>query len=71
MSWDTKALLVLTATWAGTAIIYVTSMDMPTGARAWGAGAALFLLITLGVWLAERKGRRRAHVSERASDAES
>ena len=71
MSWDAKALVIVTATWGATTLVYVTAMDMPTGARAWGAGAALFLLVTLGVWRAERRGARRAAASGQASDGES
>jgi Flp pilus assembly protein TadB len=59
VSWDGKALLVLTMIWAGIALVYATVIDMVTGARAWGAGAALFAVLTLGIWYAELRGARR------------
>lgn len=58
MSWDSKALIVLTLTWAVLAVIYVTVIGMVTGARAWGAGALIFLLLLLVLLYAERRGIR-------------
>jgi hypothetical protein len=61
MSWDSKSLLLLTVTWAALAVVYATPVvDMTAGTWAWGAGAAIFLLVFLAVWRAERRGSGRA-----------
>ena len=55
MSWDTKALVLLTLTWAVVALIYATVIGMMPGARGWGAGAVIFGALTLAVEYAERR----------------
>ena len=60
MSWDSKALLILTLTWGILAIIYVTVIGMVTGARGWGTGAVIFLVLLLGLLYAERQGADKA-----------
>ncbi len=71
MSWDCKALVVLTGTWAAMAILYVTVIGMATGARAWGAGAAIFLVLMLVAAYAERRGAQvRLHAARPATAGE-
>ncbi len=57
MSWDIKAFVILSLSWAVIAVLYVWAMNMPAGARAWAAGTGVFLLTLLGVVYAERRGR--------------
>ncbi len=59
MSWDSKALLLVAGIWVLVSVIYATVIGMMPGARAWGAGAVIFLAFMLAVWYAERKGARR------------
>ncbi len=59
VSWDTKALAVLTLAWAAVAIVYLTIVDMMPGARGWATGAVIFGVLTLAGWVADRRGARR------------
>lgn len=70
MSWDSKSLIVLILAWALVTVIYATAMDMPEATRAWGAGTALFVLILLGLFWAERRGTRRAGAEGQGRDDE-
>jgi hypothetical protein len=59
MSWDGKALLILTLIWAAISLIYATVIGMAPGARAWGAGALIFAFLTWTVRRMERQGATR------------
>lgn len=58
MSWDARAMLVLAAVWVLIGTLYATVEDLPAGAWAWGAGAAVFAAIAVTVWVADRRGGR-------------
>lgn len=58
MSWDSKALAVIVFIWIMLAIMYATVFEMPTGARAWGAGAVTFLILVAVVGYAEHRESR-------------
>ncbi len=60
MSWDAKALLWLTLIWAVIAVLFVPVLGMVEGARGWGVGAAIFLLLYLWLKKAEREGHAPA-----------
>lgn len=71
MSWDIKALVILTLTWALLAAIDAagwTGMVMMEAARAWGAGSLIFLVVLLGVWYAERRGAKAARRATRLEE---
>ncbi|AEB12235.1 hypothetical protein [Marinithermus hydrothermalis] len=58
MSWDAKALLVLMLIWAFIAAIFVPVLGMVEGARGWGVGAGVFLILFLWlVWAEGQSGR--------------
>ncbi len=68
MSWDLKAMALLTVIWAAVTVIFLTLMDMPAGTRAWATGSVVMFLVALGVWYAERKGAKRFDENEPAGD---
>lgn len=69
MSWDARALIGLALIWVVLSGVYVTVIHMMPGARGWGAGAALFLLLAAGVWYAERRGARAMRRAPRREEA--
>ena len=58
MDEDVVTLAVVFVVWALLAAVYalVPMFDMPAAARVWGAGAAVFLALT--VWVARSRRRR-------------
>lgn len=59
MSWETRVVGLITLVWGMLAVLYATVIGMPTGARAWGAGALLFAGLLAALLRAERQGVRR------------
>ncbi len=68
MSWDVKVMGLLVIIWAAVTVIFLTLMDMPAGTRAWATGSVVMLVVTLGVWYAERKGAQRLDEDKPAGD---
>lgn len=71
MSDDRWLVILVFAVWAVLALLYATvpMLHMPGGARIWGAGAVIFLVLALVVLAAERMAaaRRRSRSSAPAA----
>ena len=59
MTVDVKIMLLMVVVWIVMAILWSTVIVMPEGARAWSMGAIVMSLVSLAVFYAERRGRRR------------
>ncbi len=61
MDEDLVALLVVFGVWVALALAYafVPMLDMPAAARVWGAGATVFLGLSIWLVLSGARGRRR------------
>ncbi len=63
---DTVLLGIVFCVWGALAAMYATipMIQMPTAFRVWGLGAVLFLVLTVIVAIAGRRGRKRAASEE-------
>ena len=55
MSWDTRLMALMVVVWLVMATIWNSFVPMPEGARAWGIGAFVMLIVFAATVYAERR----------------
>lgn len=59
-SYDVIATIIYAVIWAILSVVYINVFGMAPGARAWGTGAVIFILLTLAIWVAEKRAKYRS-----------